>query len=55
MNAAQPLLRSSRLAEAPGAVPRMRVVGLEKPNFNPFGYVKVIWPKRYMGRQLLNT
>lgn len=55
MNAAQPLLRSSRLAEAPGAVPRLRLAGLEKPNFNPFGYVKVIWPKRYMRKKLLNT
>ena len=37
MNAAQPLLHSNRLAEAPGAVPRLRLAGLEKSNFNPFG------------------
>jgi hypothetical protein len=37
MSAAQALLRSSRLAEAPGAVPRLQLAGLEKPNFNPFG------------------
>ena len=42
MNAAQPLLQSNRLAEAPGAVPRLRLADLEKPNLNPFGYIKVV-------------
>jgi hypothetical protein len=34
---AESIKHFDRLAEAPGAVPRLRLAGLEKPNFNPFG------------------
>ena len=42
MNAALRPLHFDRLAEALDAVPRLKLTGLEKPNFNPFGYIKVI-------------